>query len=125
MSETNVPLNELVTTEGMDFSRRGTPLSPTSPEHYTNKQYVDDTLADAGVRSPAVVQIACDGEATTYIVTHNLNTTNIASIQVFDTTGGTKNPIGLSWEPTTANTITLKPDLVLPETMTLLVVVTA
>ncbi|HBT78283.1 MAG TPA: hypothetical protein DEB39_15470, partial [Planctomycetaceae bacterium] len=62
---------------------------------------------------------------TTYAVVHNLNTTNIASVQIFDTTGGTKNPVGLAWEPTDANTITLKPDLVLPATMTLLVVVTA
>ncbi len=125
MSEVNVPLEELLTTEGMDLSYRGTPLSPVAPEHYTNKQYVDDTVADLEVRSPAVVPVTCDGEATTYTVTHNLNTTNIASIQVFDTTGGTKNPIGLSWEPTDANTITLKPDLVLPATMTLLVVVSA
>ncbi len=72
-----------------------------------------------------MVPVTCDGEATTYAVTHNLNTTNIASIQIFDTTGGTKNPVGLAWEPTDANTITLKPDLVLPATMTLLVIVTA
>ena len=66
-----------------------------------------------------------DGIATTYTVTHNLNTTNIASVQIFDTTGDAKNPIGLSWEPATANTITLKPDVLLPATMTLLVIVTA
>ena len=125
MSELNVPLNELATTENMDFSHKGTPLEPSLPEHYTNKQYVDDTVADLEVRSPAAVVIACDGEATTYTVTHNLNTTDIASIQIFDTTGGTKNPIGLSWEPTDANTVTLKPDVLLPETMTLLVIVTA
>ncbi len=75
--------------------------------------------------SPAVVPVTCDGEATTYSVVHNLNTTNIAGIQVYDTTGDTKNPIGLSWEPTDANTITLKPDIVLPATMTLLVIVAA
>ena len=125
MSETNVPLNELQTTEGMDLSHRGTPLKPQLPEHYTNKQYIDDTLADVGVRSPAVVQVTCDGVATTYTVTHNLNTTDISSIQIYDTTDGAKNPIGLSWEPTTANTITLKPDVLLPATMTLLVIITA
>ena len=125
MSDVNVPLDELLTTENMDFSHKGTPLSPELPEHYTNKKYVDDTVAEIDVRSPAVVPVTCDGEAATYTVTHNLNTTNIASIQIFDTTGDAKNPIGLSWEPTDANTITLKPDLVLPATMTLLVVVTA
>jgi hypothetical protein len=125
MAELNVPLNELDTTEGMDFSHKGTPLKPQLPEHYTNKQYIDDTLADVVVRSPAVVPVTCDGIAATYTVTHNLNTTNIASIQVFDTTGGAKNPIGLSWEPATVNTITLKPDVLLPATMTLLVIVTA
>jgi len=123
MSETNVPLNELTTTEGMDFSHRGTPLAPSAPEHYPNKKYVDDTFAEIDVRSPAVVSVTCDGIATTYTVTHNLNTTNIASIQIFDTTGGTKNPIGISWEPATANTIKLKPDVLLPSTMTLLVIV--
>ena len=125
MSETNVAFNDLLTTDGMDMSYRGTPLSPVADEHYTNKKYVDQSLAEAGVRSPAVVEVACDGEATTYAVVHNLNTTNIASIQIFDTTGGTKNPIGVSWEPTDANTVTLKPDIVLPENMTLLVVVSA
>ncbi len=125
MSEVNVPLDELLTTDGMDFSRRGTPLAPVADEHYTNKKYVDEAVSEIEARSPAVVPVTCDGEATTYTVTHNLNTTNIASIQVFDTTGGTKNPIGLSWEPTDANTITLKPDVLLPATMTLLVIVTA
>ena len=125
MSETNIPLNELLTTEGMDLSYRGTPLAPALPEHYTNKKYVDKAVADLDVRSPAVVSVTCDGIATTYTVTHNLNTTNIASIQIFDTTGGAKNPIGLSWEPATANTITLKPDVLLPEDMKLLVIVTA
>ena len=125
MSELNVPLNELLTTEGMDLSYRGTPLEPSLPEHYTNKQYVDDAFAEIDVRSPAVVTVTCDGIATTYTVTHNLNTTNIASVQIFDTTGGTKNPIGVSWEPTSANAIKLKPDVLLPDTMTLLVVVTA
>jgi len=124
MSDINVPLNELLTTEGMDLSYRGTPLSPALPEHYTNKAYVDEVVSEIEVRSPAVVPVTCDGVATTYTVTHNLNTTNIASIQIFDTTGGTKNPIGVSWEPTTANMITLKPDVLLPATMTLLVVVT-
>ena len=123
MSETNVPLNELLTTEGMDFSRRGTPLAPALPEHYTNKAYVDEVVGD--VRSPAVVPITCDGIATTYTVTHNLNSTNIVSIQIFDTTGGTKNPIGVSWKPATSNTITLAPDVLLPATMTLLVVISA
>lgn len=126
MSETNVPLNELLTTEGMDLSYRGTPLAPVAPEHYTNKQYVDDTVAEMdGGRSPAVVTVTCDGVATTYTVTHNLNTTNVASVQIFDTTDSAKNPIGITWEPATANTIKLKPDVLLPSTMTLLVVVTA
>ena len=125
MSELNVPLNELTTTEGMDFSYRGTPLTPSLPEHYTNKQYIDDTLADLEVRSPAAVTVTCDGLAATYPVTHNLNTTNIASVQIFDTTGSAKNPIGLSWEPTSANAITLKPDVLLPATMKLLVIVNA
>jgi hypothetical protein len=125
MSETNVPLNELSTTEGMDFSHRGTPLAPSLPEHYTNKQYIDDALTDLDVRSPAVVTVTCDGVATTYPVPHNLNTTNIASIQMFDTTGGKKKNIDMSWEPTSANVITLKPDVLLPETMTLLVIVNA
>ena len=125
MSEVNVPLNELLTTDGMDFSHKGTPLAPSLDEHYTNKKYVDDVVSEIDVRSPAVVPVACDGVAVTYAVVHNLNTTNIASVQIFDTTGGTKNPIGVSWEPTDANTITLKPDILLPETMTLLVIVTA
>jgi hypothetical protein len=125
MSDLNVPLNDLATTEGMDFSYRGTPLSPSLPEHYTNKQYIDDTLSDLEVRSTAAVTVTCDGIAATYTVTHNLKTTNIASVQIFDTTGGAKNPIGVSWEPDTANTIKLKPDVLLPSTMTLLVVVNA
>ena len=125
MSDLNVPLDELATTEGMDFSYRGTPLAPSLPEHYTNKQYIDDTLVDLGVRSPAVVTVTCDGIETTYTVTHNLKTTNIASVQIFDTTADAKNPIGLAWEPATADTITLKPDVLLPDTMTLLVIVNA
>ena len=125
MSELNVPLNELLTTEGMDLSYRGTPLEPSLPEHYTNKQYVDDAFAEIDVRSPAVVTATCDGIATTYTVTHNLNTTNIASVQIFDTTDSAKNPIGITWEPTSANAIKLKPDVLLPDTMTLLVIVNA
>ena len=125
MSNINVPLDELASTDGLDFSRRGTPLRPISDEHYTNKKYVDDAVSEIDVRSPAIVNVTCDGEAATYAVVHNLNTTNIASIQIFDTTGGTKNPIGVSWEPTDVNTITLKPDIVLPATMTLLVVISA
>ena len=124
MSETNVPLNELLTTEGMDFSRRGTPLAPSRPEHYTNKAYVDEVVSDVNVRSPAVVTVTCNGTATTYPVTHNLGTTNIASVQIFDTTNEAKNPIGISWEPTSNNIITLKPDVLLPATMRLLVIVT-
>ena len=125
MSETNVPLNELLTTEGMDFSYHGTPLAPSLPEHYTNKAYVDEAVSVIEVRSPVVVPVTCDGIASTYTVTHNLNTTNIASVQIFDTTGGAKNPIGVSWEPTSANAIKLKPDVLLPATMKLLVIVTA
>jgi hypothetical protein len=125
MSDLNVPLNNLASTEGMDFSHRGTPLTPSLPEHYTNKQYVDDTLSDLGGRSPAVITVTCDSIAPTYTVTHNLGTTNIASVQIFDTTGGTKNPIGISWEPTSVNAITLKPDVLLPAAMTLLVIVTS
>jgi hypothetical protein len=125
MSALNVPLDELVTTEGMAFSHRGTPLTPIAPEHFTNKKYIDDTLADLEVRSPAAVPVTCDGIAATYTVTHNLNTVNIASVQIYDTTGGVKNPIGLSWTPATANSITLKPDVLLPATMTLLVIVNA
>ena len=125
MSEINVPLNELVTTENLDFSHRGTPLAPALPEHYTNKQYVDEAVGEISVHSPAVVPITCDGVAVTYTVTHNLNTTSIASVQIFDTTGGAKNPIGVSWKPATANTITLTPDVLFPATMTLLVIVSA
>jgi hypothetical protein len=125
MATVNVPLNELATTENLDFSHRGTPLTPSRAEHYTNKAYVDGAVADLDIRSPAVITINCDGIAATYTVTHNLGTTNIASVQIFDTTGGTRNPIGISWEPTTAGTITLKPDLILPATMTLLIVVCA
>jgi hypothetical protein len=125
MATVNVPLDTLETTENLDFSRRGTPLAPIRDEHYVNKKYVDSTLVDLDVRSPAAVSVNCDGTATTYTVTHNLNTTNIASVQIFDTTGDTKNPIGLSWEPTTPNTITLKPDLVLSATMKLLIIVNA
>jgi len=125
MSDINVPLNELLTTEGMDMSYRGTPLAPALPEHYTNKAYVDEAVGEIEAHPPAAIPVICDGEATTYTVTHNLGTTNIASIRIYDTTGSMKNPIGLAWEPTTANTITLKPDVLLPETMTLLVVVSA
>ena len=124
MSTLNVPLNELATTEGMDFSHRGTPLKPQQPEHYVNKQYVDDTLVSSGARSQAMVAVNCDGIKTTYSVPHNLNTTNIASVQIYNTTGGTKIPIFVNWEPTDANTVTLRPDVLLPATMTLLVIVT-
>ena len=122
MSLLNVPLTELATTEGMDFSHRGTPLTPQKPEHYVNKQYVDDRLVSSGARSQAMVTVVCDGIKTTYPVPHDLNTTNIASIQMFDTTSGTKIPIHMAWEPTNATTITLKPDVLLPAAMTLLVV---
>jgi len=125
MSALNVPLNELTTTEGMDFSHRGTPLKPQKPEHYVNKQYVDDALVSTGARSQAVVTVDCDGVAMTYIIPHGLNTTNIASIQFFNTTGGAKIPIYIKWESATADTITLKPDVLLPATMSLLVIVTA
>jgi hypothetical protein len=125
MATVNVPLESLETTENMDFSRRGTPLAPLKPEHYVNKKYVDTTLVDLDARTPAVVEVTCNGTAETYTVTHDLNTTNIASVQIFDTTGDTKKPIGLSWTPTSPNAITLKPDMILPATMTLLVVVTA
>ena len=125
MSALNVPLNELTTTEGLDFSYRGTPLKPQKPEHYVNKQFIDDTLVSTGARSQAVATVDCDGSAMTYTVPHDLNTTNIASIQFFNTTGGAKIPIYVKWEPATANTIILKPDVLLPATMTLLVIVTA
>jgi hypothetical protein len=125
MSTTNVPLNELLTTESMDFSHRGTPLAPDLPEHYTNKRYVDESIAGIAGHSPAVVNVTCDGEATTYTVTHNLNTLNIATVQVYDTTSGSQFPIGIDWSPATVNTITLYPDVLLPVNMTLRVVVTA
>jgi hypothetical protein len=44
MSALNEPLNELLTTEGMDFSYIVTPLEPALPEHYANKRYVDSSL---------------------------------------------------------------------------------
>jgi hypothetical protein len=125
MSTTNVALNELLTTENMDFSHRGTPLAPDLPEHYTNKRYVDQTLAGIVGRSPAVINVTCDGVATNYAVTHNLNTLNIATVQVYDTTNGSQFPIEIDWSPTTVNTITLQPDVLLPTNMTLRVVVTA
>ena len=125
MSLLNVPLTELATTEGMDFSHRGTPLTPQKPEHYVNKQYVDDTLVSAGIRSQAAVPVTCDGAATLHHVPHHLNTTNIASVQIYNTTDSKKIPIHIAWEPTDANTITLKPDVLLPAAMTLLVVVTS
>ena len=55
MSELNVPLHELTTTEGMEFSHRGTPLTPSLPEHYTNKQYIDKTLGDCFEKLLAVL----------------------------------------------------------------------
>jgi hypothetical protein len=125
MSTTNVPLNELLTTENMDFSHRGTPLAPDLPEHYTNKRYVDQSIAGIAGRSPAVVDLICDGAATSYTVTHNLNTLNIATVQVYDTTNDSAFPIGIDWVPATVNTITLQPDVLLPANMTLRVVVTA
>jgi hypothetical protein len=125
MSTINVPLNELLTTENMDFSHRGTPLAPDLPEHYTNKRYVDQTIAGLVGRSPAVINVTCDGEATSYTVTHNLNTLNIATVQVYDTTSGSSFPIGIDWVPATVNTITLQPDVLLPNDMTLRVVITA
>jgi hypothetical protein len=125
MSTINVPLNELLTTENMDFSHRGTPLAPELPEHYTNKRYVDQTIAGIVGRSPAVINLTCDGVATSYTVTHNLNTLNIATVQVYDTTSGSPFPIGIDWSPSTVNTIILQPDVLLPTDMTLRVVVTA
>jgi hypothetical protein len=125
MSTTNVALNELLTTENMDFSHRGTPLSPDLPEHYTNKRYVDQTIAGMAGRSPAVIALTCDGVATSYTVTHNLNTLNIATVQVYDTTNNSAFPIGIDWVPATVNTLTLQPDVLLPADMTLRVVVTA
>jgi hypothetical protein len=44
MAETNIPLSEIFSKSGLDLSHRGTPLLPESPEHYTNKQYVDSSL---------------------------------------------------------------------------------
>jgi len=123
MSLLNVPLTELATTEGMDFSHRGTPLTPQKPEHYVNKQYVDDTLVSSGIRSQAAVPVDCDGIKAIYPVPHHLNTTNIASVLIYNTTDSKKIPIHVAWEPTDVNTITLKPDVLLPAAMTLLVVV--
>jgi hypothetical protein len=121
MSALNVPFNELLTTEGMDFSHRGTPLTPDLPEHYANKRYVD-----TAVRASTTVNVTCDGEATSYIVTHNLNTLDIATVQIYDTTDGDSAlPITMSWSPTTVNTITLNPDVLLPFEMTLRIVITA
>ena len=128
MAETNVPLETLATTEGMDFSHRGTPLTPTAPEHYANKAYIDaeiDEIAEVTGRIPATVDIVCDGTAETYTVTHDLNSLKIASVQVYDTTDGANHPIGIDWEPATLDTITLKPDVVFPATMTLRVIVAA
>jgi len=125
MSTINVPLNELLTTENMDFSHRGTPLAPELPEHYTNKRYIDQTLAGIGVHSPAVIDLICDGEATSYTVTHNLNSLNIAMVQIYDTTNGSPFPIGIDWNPATVNTVTLYPDVLLPADMTLRIVITA
>ncbi|MDR2763119.1 MAG: hypothetical protein LBB88_10985 [Planctomycetaceae bacterium] len=125
MSETNVALNELLTTENMDFSHRGTPLNPALPEHYVNKRYVDQSLSDVGVRSKASIILNCDGIAASYAVQHNLNTLNIATVQVYDTTSDSQLPIGVDWTPTDNNTITLQPDVIFPASMTLLVIVTA
>ena len=122
MSLLNVPLNELTTTEGLDFSYRGTPLQPQKPEHYVNKQYVDH-IGHSGGRPQAVVTLTCDGVTMLYPVPHDLNTTNIASVMVYNTTDGRKIPVGVTWEPTDANTITLKPDILLPATMSLLIVI--
>ncbi|MDR0609952.1 MAG: hypothetical protein LBG58_07580 [Planctomycetaceae bacterium] len=115
----------LLTTENMDFSHRGTPLSLDLPEHYTNKRYVDQSIAGLAGRSPAVIDLICDGVAASYTVTHNLNTRNIATVQIYDTTNGFSFPIGIDWIPATATTITLQPDVLLPSDMTLRVVVTA
>jgi hypothetical protein len=120
MSAQNVPLNELLTTEGMDFSYRGTPLTPELPEHYANKRYVD-----TAVRASTTVNITCDGEMESYTITHNLNTLNIATVQIYDTTGGSALPIAMDWTPSTVNTIVLHSDVSLPVDMTLRVVVTA
>jgi hypothetical protein len=109
----------------MDFSHRGTPLAPELPEHYTNKKYVDETLAGLTAHSPVTVNLSCDGVAANYTVTHNLNTLNIATVQVYDTTSGSQFPIGIDWTPTTVNTITLHPDVLLPAEMTLRVIITA
>jgi hypothetical protein len=125
MATINVPLNELLTTENLDFSHRGTPLAPDLPEHYTNKRYVDQSLAGIFGHSPFVANITCDGTATSYIISHNLNTLNIATVQVYDTTNGSQYPIGIDWMPASANTITLLPDVILPEDMTLRVIITA
>jgi hypothetical protein len=125
MSALNVPLNELLTTEGMDFSHRGTSLTPELPEHYANKRYVDAALAGMTGHSPVAVNITCDGTSTSYTVTHNLNTLNIASVQIYDTTSGSPFPIGMDWTPATVNTITLHPDVLLPDAMTIRIVVTA
>jgi hypothetical protein len=125
MSALNVLLNELLTTEGMDFSHRGTQLTPELPEHYANKRYVDAMLAGITGHSPIAVNITCDGTSTSYTVTHNLNTLNIATVQIYDTTNGSAFPIGMDWTPSTANTVVLHPDVLLPEEMLLRVIITA
>jgi hypothetical protein len=49
----------MVTKENMDFSHRGTPVTPDLPEHYTNKRYVDQMIAGIAGRSPAV-KLSCN-----------------------------------------------------------------
>jgi hypothetical protein len=124
MTKLNVPLNELQTTEGMDFSHHGTPLVPQLPEHYTNKEYVDSAVTNNG-RVPAIVSITCDGESTSYKVTHPFKTFDIASVQVYDATSNAHRPIGIDWRPETDESIVLLPDVIFPANMVLQIVITA
>ncbi|MDR1493056.1 MAG: hypothetical protein LBT05_10085 [Planctomycetaceae bacterium] len=124
MTKLNVSLNALQTTEGMDFSYRGTPLVPQFPEHYANKEYVD-SIAKSNGRVSAVVSITCDGASTSYQVPHPFKTFDIASVQVYDVNSNAHRPIGIDWRPKNDETIVLLPDVIFPKDMVLRIVITA